>query len=85
MKGKPREKSISKNMWPYTEFDKEKHEIDIVYYFNSFIDIFANLLKCDKKQVSEIIDRQIDIIHNKKREQQTTIDIYFNKRNKIDD
>jgi DNA polymerase elongation subunit (family B) len=78
MRGKPQE-SVSENMWPYTEFDKEKQEIDIKYYFNSLGDIFASLLKCDKKQVSDIIDRQVYFTYNKKREQ-STIDTYFNKR-----
>jgi hypothetical protein len=82
-RGKPTAKAVAENMWPYTDFDEKKHEIDMMYYFNSLIEIFASLMQCNEKRVSEIIDRQYEILHSKKREQ-STIDVYFNKRSRND-
>src|SRR5690242_907379 len=65
------------------QFDLNKNNIDIIYYFNSLQDIVAHLLGCDEKQALTKIEEIYNIDESRKQQKITdffTFDLTTKKR-----
>jgi DNA polymerase elongation subunit (family B) len=82
--------NISQKMIEYSHFDPENkdHKLDIVYYFNSLIDLCVGLMKTDEKVVKKMIE-DLDKKYNEegltdcKRKKDNKYEILTVKRKKL--